>query len=143
MANPQQVQLEFKHYPLGNNAATLRLHNAAAAAAEQGKFWQMHDLLFANSGQVDDGMLRSFAKLLQMDLVRFEQDLGEATHRKRIELDRRDGLRLDVRGAPTLFVNGTLIDGVPSPAHLQSLIEALLPRVVGRLQGTEPIRTDL
>jgi len=107
---PDQVRLVFKHFPLAihPNARTAAL--AAEAAGEQGKFWEMHDLLFQNSTALGPDDLRALATRLGLDVARFEKDLGSPELAARVDRDVAEAARVGVIGAPTFFVNGHRMD---------------------------------
>ncbi len=99
-----QTTVQFKHFPLGIHPAAPFAHQAAIAAAEQGKFWEMHDLLFANQSAVKREDLMQYAGRLGLDLDRFTKDLDGDHIKQLIEVDKAEAERLGVRGTPTLFV---------------------------------------
>jgi protein-disulfide isomerase len=119
-----QVRFAFRHFPL------VQVHpNAfgAAAAAEaaglQDGFWSMHELLFQSQQALEDDDLRQYAEQLGLDVARFDEDRVGADVRRRIRRDVETGLAsADVRGTPTLFIDGVVyVGGYDAP----SLIEAL------------------
>src|ERR1051325_5999203 len=80
--------VKFKHFPLSIHPAALLAHQASVAAAEQGKFWEMHDLLFAHQAAVNRENLLLYAKSLKLDLERFRRDLDSEHIKQLIEADR-------------------------------------------------------
>ncbi|MEJ2210355.1 MAG: Na+/H+ antiporter NhaA, partial [Anaerolineae bacterium] len=84
---------------------------AAEAAAAQGKFWEMHDLLFAYEGILDRGRLVQFARELDLDVARFERELDEHVYADRVREDFRSGVRSGANGTPAFFLNGERYDG--------------------------------
>ncbi|MEP1060469.1 DsbA family protein [Stenomitos frigidus AS-A4] len=88
-------------YPQAQKAA-----QAAAAAAAQGRFWQMHDMLFTHSQALGDGYLVEYADILGLDISQFLQDLSHRVHVDRINQDTESGLNSGVTSAPALFING-------------------------------------
>jgi len=100
------VHVTFKHFPLPFHSNAPLVHQAALAAGEQGRFWEMHDLLFADLQRVDRRDLVGHARTLGLDLDRFEHDMDSDRVRQIIETDKLDGQQLRVGGTPTFFVNG-------------------------------------
>jgi protein-disulfide isomerase len=115
--------VRFKHFPLNIHPAAPLAHQAALAAGEQGKFWEMHDLLFANQSAVKHEDLLRYASKLRLNLVRFKKDLASARLKQQIESDLREGIQLGVRGTPSFFVNGKGYSGAYSLAQLQQLVQ--------------------
>jgi diadenylate cyclase len=102
----EQVRFIFRHFPLDSvHPRARRAAQAAEAAASQGRFWEMHDLLYERRGELGEDLMR-YAAELGLDLQRFEEDLKNDHHTWRIEEDRLGGDRAGVRGTPALFVNG-------------------------------------
>lgn len=114
--------VQFKHFPLGIHPASLMAHQAAFAAGEQGKLWQMHDLLFANPSAVKRDDLLRYATSLRLDLNRFRKDLDSDRTRQLIESDIAEGARLGVQGTPTFLVNGRLYSGTRSFDQLKQMV---------------------
>ncbi len=118
-----RLAVEFKHFPLNIHPASRLAHQAALAAGEQGKFWEMHDLLFANQSAVKREDLIRYAAKLELDLTRFQSDLDSERIKKRIEADEIEAQRLHVQGTPTFFVNGKRYSGAWSLDELKQLVE--------------------
>jgi protein-disulfide isomerase len=93
-------------HPHGEIAA-----EAAETAGAQGKFWEMHDLLFENQRTLDEGHLLGFAERLNLDIPRFVRELEEGMHRERVREDFMSGVRSGVNGTPTFFINDYRHDG--------------------------------
>lgn len=101
-----RVKLVFKHYPLSGHVRAMPAARAAEAARLQGKFWEMHDLLFEHQSALEDPDFERYAAQLGLDLVRFRADLASAEVQHRIEADRAQGATVGVEATPTLFLNG-------------------------------------
>ena len=101
-----KVRLSFKHFPLKMHEQAPLAHEAALAAGEQGKFWQMHDVLFANQNALGRASLLKHAAALNLDMDRFREALDSRKYRSKVEDDLTEGVRLRVSGTPTIFVNG-------------------------------------
>lgn len=88
---------------------------AAEAAGAQGKFWEMHDLLYANQNALDEESLLRYAQQLGLDMQRFQHALRTDEYAGKIRSDMESGLRSGVQGTPTFFVNGRQYEGPTSP----------------------------
>lgn len=106
-----EVRVVFKNYPLDGHAHARQAARAAYAAQRQGKFWQMHDQLFANQTHLEPADLERYAEAIGLDMERFRADLASEEAERRIVEDRAQGARLGVNGTPTLFVNGRMYMG--------------------------------
>jgi protein-disulfide isomerase len=115
---PGGVRFAFRHFPLTQiHPHALAASAAAEAAARQGRFWEMHGLLFHRQKALEDDDLRSYASELGLDLTRFDSDRADADVLARIERDVASGEESGVvRGTPTLFVDGGLYQGGYDPA---------------------------
>jgi protein-disulfide isomerase len=119
----------FRHFPLVIHPKALLAHRAAVAAAEQGKFWEMHDLLFANQHRAQRGDLLGYAGTLGLDVERFRRDLDSDRIEQIIEADKADGQQRRVNGTPTFYVNGREYSGNRSFDQLKQIIQAEQRRV--------------
>ncbi|TAK57050.1 disulfide bond formation protein DsbA [Patescibacteria group bacterium] len=106
----------------------------ALAAGEQGNYWQMHDMLYDNQSvwagkeNPPKDIFLGYAKELKLDLVKLEKSMSDGHLEAQINADRDDALKIGVRGTPTLFINGSMLQGVPSDGELRARIEAILVR---------------
>src|SRR5215203_2933572 len=114
----------FRNFPLR------RIHPHAQAAAEaaeaatsQGRYWEMHDILFDNQRHLEDEDLRRYAQELGLDMARFDRELAEHAHAHQVNEDVRSGLKSGVEGTPTFFVNGLRHDGPNDLATLWAAVE--------------------
>jgi protein-disulfide isomerase len=116
----------FRNFPLVHaHPYAEHAAEAAEAAATQGKFWPMHDLLFENQDALDDGSLAEYAGSLGLDARRFMAEVLAGANAARIRDDLKSGARGGVNGTPTFFVNGLLFDGEPD---VEALVAALTAR---------------
>jgi protein-disulfide isomerase len=134
-AYPSQVRLSFKHFPLPMHKESPLAHEAAMAAGEQGKFWEMHDALFADQDKLTRDDLIARAEHLKLDMPRFVRDLDGQRFKAVIESDRKEGGRLGVDGTPYFFINGHAISGAVSLPDFKRVIEAALKEATA---GTTP-----
>jgi protein-disulfide isomerase len=118
------LRLVFRHFPLAESHPHARLAaQAAEAAAAQGHFWEMHDMLFEHQDALEAQDLLGYAKSIGLDVARFASDLKAGTFEKRVHDDFRSGVKSGVNGTPTFFVNGERYDG--SWANKEAFIQAL------------------
>jgi protein-disulfide isomerase len=134
-----QLRFIFRNFPLAEAHPHARLAaQAAEAAAAQGKFWEMHDMLFENQTALEPDDLVGYAKSIGLDITRFERDLEAGTFAKRVRDDFRNGVRSGVNGTPTFFVNGERYEG--SWANEEAFIGALRKETRGA-RAKEVIQT--
>jgi len=106
-AYPKEVKLVYKQFPLTTiHPQALPAAKAAVAAGRQGKYWEMHDLLFENQRQLAPEKYTEFAEKLALDVPQFQKDMESPEVLAQINRDMQDGKAADVTGTPTLFVNG-------------------------------------
>jgi protein-disulfide isomerase len=128
----RKLRVAWRNLPLESlHANAMTAAEAALAAGEQGKFWPMHDALFAHQKQLDRPSIEGYARELGLDVARFAQALDEHRHRRAIDADLAAAAKLGVRGTPTMFVGGRPLVGLTSWETLSASIERALgePRV--------------
>ena len=123
------VTVQFKHFPLSIHPNAPLAHRAALAAAEQHKFWEMHDLLFANRQHAQRDDVLGYAARLELDLERFRTDLDSDRIKQALDADVAEGGRRNIDGTPTFFVNGRAYVGARSLAQLQQIVAGERRRV--------------
>ena len=106
-----RVQLIFRNFPLAMHKYAFQASRAAEAAGQQGKFWEMHDMLYDNQKEWSDSMeprvqFDSYATRLGLDVQRFKTDMERQDLADRVKADYARGMSLDVKGTPTIFLNG-------------------------------------
>ncbi len=104
-------------------------HRAAMAAARQGRFWEMHDLIFEGKRNLKKENLLAEARSLNLDMTRFTADLESDEIRKQVEADLLEGKRLGIDGTPEFFVNGRPLSGARPLEQFQILINSELARM--------------
>jgi len=115
----------FRHFPLASHPHAMAAAEAAEAAAAQGRFWEMHGLLYDRQTALERADLVGYARELELDVARFERDLDGHVHLARIREDIESAKILGVRGTPALFVNGVQHRGqITVPLLLAALREA-------------------
>jgi protein-disulfide isomerase len=129
-AYPNDVRLIFKQYPLEDSHPAAAISAAASLAAhQQGKFWPMHDVMFANRSKLSRQSILAWAKEIGLDMTRFTADLDSAAVRKAVLRDKADGDKAGVEGTPTVFLNGQRYNGDLAPEALKPVIDGELKRL--------------
>jgi protein-disulfide isomerase len=119
----ERLRFVFRNFPIStSHPYAEQAAEAAEAAAVQGRFWQMHDLLYENQKHLGDEDLRSYAQRLELDQDRFDKELAEHVHAERVYEDFMSGVRSGVNGTPTFYVNGVRYD---DDYDLETLLGAL------------------
>jgi protein-disulfide isomerase len=107
----ERLRFVFRNFPITtSHAHAEQAAEAAEAAAEQGSFWQMHDVLFENQRHLSDQDLRAYAEKLGLDVGLFDEELAEHAHADRVREDFMSGVRSGVNGTPTFYINGVRYD---------------------------------
>ncbi|MEO5822895.1 MAG: thioredoxin domain-containing protein [Vicinamibacteraceae bacterium] len=123
---PGKVRLLFKHSPIEGHTAAPLAHRAAFAAQQQGKFWEMHDRIFANQRTMDRETLLAHAGALGLDRAKFTADLDGPQSQAALERDQAEAAKVGVDGTPTFFINGTpLVGALPLEAFTAAVDKAL------------------
>jgi protein-disulfide isomerase len=134
---PQQVQIIFKHSPLGTHQQASAAAAAAIAAFRQGTFWEYHDKLFQNQQFLSEPDLVAYAQELGLDPDRFRRDMGDPAVAAQVVYERQQAEALGAQGTPGFFVNGQRIDGWGSYMGLESMIDRAL-QDAARFDGAKP-----
>ncbi len=105
------MRFVFRHFPLSSHKHAFTAAHAAEAAGLQGKFWEMHDMIYQNQmswSPVDDArpIFLQYARALNLDLERFTRDMESPEVAARVRADSQRGSSLRVEGTPTIFING-------------------------------------
>jgi protein-disulfide isomerase len=123
-----RLRFVFRNFPLGNMHPNAPLAaEAAEAAGAQGKFWEMHDMLYENQAALTEPDLVAYAKALRLDTSRFQADLVNHRFRARVQEDFMSGVRSGVNGTPTFYINGLRHDGSYDLTELIGALEAAHP----------------
>jgi protein-disulfide isomerase/uncharacterized membrane protein len=123
---PREVLLAYRYFPLESHPRALPAAIAAECAAEQGAFWEYHDKLFAEGGDLSDAKLRRLAAESGLDEQRFVTCLNADEARKVIEFSYHDAVESGLDGAPSLFLDGRMIGGLLDYETLAELIRKRL-----------------
>lgn len=123
-----QLCFVFRHFPiLSLHPQSQRAAETAEAAGEQGRFWQMHHVLFEHQQALDDGSLVEYALNLGLDMPRFLQKFSERVYANRVRSDLLSGIAGGVTGTPTFFINGLRLKDSWSLDILLAEIEKVRP----------------
>jgi protein-disulfide isomerase len=120
---PKDVRLVFKQFPLDSHAQAEFGAEASLAAQAQGKFWQMHDLLYAGFPDLSRKTVFGYAKQIGLDMNRFTADLDSRKFKTRVQFEEQEGEAAGVGGTPTFFFNGRKYNGIFEVAAVDSLIK--------------------
>ena len=128
------LRVIYREFPLAIHAHAKEAAYAAEAAARQGRFWQMHDLLYREQAvwsKSSDAraLFNAYAGMLQLDLGRFKNDMDGSEVQRQVELDQQRGASIGVKNTPTIFINNEAVPGTESnPEQLPGLVEAALKK---------------
>jgi protein-disulfide isomerase len=126
---PNRVRFIFRHFPLEDaHPHALLAAEAAEAAAAQGKFWEMHDSLFAHQMHLKDADLRRYAGELGLDMARYAAEMDDHIYLQRVREHAEGGRRSHIRATPTFFVNGVVQDISYGMQSLHEAVAAVLNR---------------
>ena len=121
----KRVRFVYRHFPLINvHPEALRASEAAEAAGAQGKFWEMHRLLYTSPNKLKDRDLHSHAKAIGLDIDRFDREMAESVYASQILKDYYRAINCGISGAPTTFINGGLyaMSGVELLTVVQNIL---------------------
>lgn len=124
---PDQVKIVFKHFPLRSHRYARKAAAAALAAHKQGKFWAFSDHLFKNARQLNDQKVQEIVGQLELNGEQFQKDWKDPGIGEKIDRDTEEGRRMNVRGTPTIFVNGRVLRQ-RSREGLETIIEKELKK---------------
>jgi protein-disulfide isomerase len=125
-----KVKLVFRDYPIDQlHPAARKAHEAARCAHEQGKFWAYHDVLFDKAPRASADDLKTYAREVGLDLVKFDRCVASAKHKEVVQKDLEEGARLGVSGTPAFFINGELLSGAQPLESFVRVVERELARL--------------
>ncbi|MCL2011546.1 MAG: thioredoxin domain-containing protein [Cystobacterineae bacterium] len=123
-----QVRFVFRHLPLHFHKNAQKAAEATMAAHAQGKFWEMHDLLFQNQKALDEASLISYAQKLNLDVRKFQEALDRGTYADYVKQDSATASAYSITGTPTFIINGQALSGAQPQAKFEEAIEAALKK---------------
>jgi protein-disulfide isomerase len=118
-----KVRIVFKHLPLRMHSRAPMAHAASEAANSQGKFWEMHDLIFENQRDLSEAAYLRYAGQIGMDVDQFKKDLVSASVKARVDADAAEAAKLGVTGTPGFFVNGYFLSGAKPFSEFKRVID--------------------
>lgn len=126
-----KVRLVHRHFPLvKSHPRALRAAEAAEAAAAQGKFWEMHRLLYLHPEKLGDRDLRRYGNEVGLDLARFDREMASSIYADRVLKEFHFSLNHGITGTPTTFING--VRYAMSAVELVASVKAILEEQVAR-----------
>lgn len=128
-----KLGVAFRHFPLPFHKNAQAAALAAEAAGNQGKFFEMHDLLYENQSEWSESdqarsIFTSFATSLGLDLKQFSSDLDSKEVAAKIEQSYRSGIDLGVQGTPTFFLNGKLLENPRSLGEFKNVLDTAIAK---------------
>lgn len=120
---PGQVRLVVKNFPYQYRDYSHIAAAAALAARDQGKYWEMHDLLIKKSPKLDQQSLLGYARELGLDMTRFTADLNSPKHAQEIAQDKKLAADMDLYNTPTFFINGKRLIGERPFEYFKTIID--------------------
>ena len=120
-AYPTQVRMVFKHFPLNMHKFARQAAIASIAARNQGKFWPLHDQLFANYNQLNDDKIRQLAESVGLDMERFDKDIANPALQQEVAADLQLGTDSGVRGTPAVYINGVQLKDRSLPGFRKAI----------------------
>ncbi len=134
---PEMIRFVFRNFPIGQlHPHAEQAAEAAEAAAAQGKFWEMYELLLRPASGLDLDSLLGYAERLGLDVGRFSNEVSGNVYAARIKRDIGEGVRNGVNATPKFYVDGARIDG---KFPLEGLVEAVRAAVAA---AAEPPRSN-
>jgi predicted DsbA family dithiol-disulfide isomerase len=128
-----QVRIVFRQYPLTQiHPQAQKAAEASLCADDQGKFWEMHDALFANQNGLAPEQLKTRAAELKLDTTKFSACLDSGKYAQRVNDDLRAGAQAGVSGTPATFVNGRFLNGAVPYEDMAELIREELARAAAK-----------
>lgn len=126
--NKDKVKVVFKHFPLAMNKLATPAALATIAAQNQGKFWEMHDALFAAKGKIELKNIGTIATEIGLDMEQFKKDLTATATSQRLEKDMIDAQLAGISATPTLYINGRKVKN-RSMEVIQNMIDRELAKL--------------
>ncbi len=123
------MRIVWKHQPLSFHKNAPLAHLASIAADEQGKFWEFHDLVFANQRLLSREQYIEYAKQLNLDMKAFEEAMDKKKGQPQIAADQAEAASLGATGTPAFFINGRYLSGAKPFAEFAKVINAELQRL--------------
>jgi len=131
--HPAEIRFVFRNYPIPElHPHAEQAAEAAEAAAAQGKYWEMHDLLLQPYSHLDTDSLVTYAEVIGLDIPRFRRDLTDRAYAARIISDIEEGRRNGVNATPKFYVDGQRVDGKVPLENLVTMVDSAVLAARGR-----------
>jgi protein-disulfide isomerase len=132
-----KITFQFRNFPLNSHVNARQAHRAAEAAAAQGKFWEMHDLLYENqdawASEADPtNVFVGLANALKLDIEKFNTDLRSSAVNDIINADIAEGNKVPATATPTFVLNGTKLD--PNPTSIEEFMAKIDEAIASKSQ---------
>ena len=126
----EKVLIAYRQYPIPSlHPNAFKAAEASLCANEQGKFWELHDVMFAEQQQLSVSDLKEKARRLGMNSKNFDGCLDSGRYVEQVQNDQKEGVRVGITGTPTVFINGILVEGGAVPFEtIASIINRELAR---------------
>ena len=116
----------FKHFPLGFHKQAMNAAKASIAAHRQGKFWEMHDVIFKNIKTLANGVYEGYAKEIGLNMAKFKKDFADPATAAEIKQDMAEARAAGLGGTPTVYINGRKYQGGYSEQQIGSIVKKYL-----------------
>lgn len=127
---PDKVKLAFRDFPIQNiHPHAQKAAEAAHCAADQGKFWEYHDLLFEKQDAIPSANYAEHAKALGLEVATFQECVDSRKYKEKVERNYTDGMKAGVSGTPAFFINGRLLSGAQPLEAFKAVIDEELDRL--------------
>jgi protein-disulfide isomerase len=124
-----KIRLNYRHFPQTRiHQRSLKAAEAAVGAAQEGKFWEMHNIIFANRRNLGTTSLKLHSKEAGVNNKKFLDDLVNAIYGWHVQADIREGLDRGVKEVPAFFINGEMFTGKPTYENLSTAIDQALKK---------------
>lgn len=120
-----RLAIGYRHFPLAQHDFAEQAARAAEAARQQGKFWEMHDELFANQDKLSEEIILQAVARLNLDQEAFQKAYTANETRQLVENDRISGIRFNVNSTPTFFLNGKKLPSMSGEKLIETVEKAL------------------
>jgi len=125
---PKDVALVFKQFPLPHHVHAHLASQAALAAHNQGRFWEMHNLIFDNQMGLSTEKFGEFARSLGLDMTKFKADMHAESTKAQIAKDRKEAIEAQISGTPAIYINGRMFMDDKTPEKIGAFVEDLLKK---------------
>jgi len=125
---PRDVRFIFKQFPLENHSQAELAAESSLAAQAQGKFWEMHDKMYANFRMLSRPHIDAWAKEVGLDLTKFDAALNKHEYAKRVASEEQQGEVAGIEGTPTFFIDGARLNATFDLATVSPIVDKKLKK---------------